>query len=313
MIVTVTLNPAIDRTIVVEEINKKDVTRVEKTRRDAAGKGINVSKVIASLGGNTICSGFLAGENGKFMIEKLSKLGIKTDFVWIDGETRENIKIQESFKNKVIEINEKGPSIVQKDLQKIEKKLDLLLHKGDILVLAGSVPIGVPTEIYHKLIVKYNNLGIITILDTSLELLKQSLSAKPKIIKPNLYELSKLLDKELDKEEDIILEAQKLCNQGIEEVIVSLGKEGSLYVNKDLVYKVLPPSLKVKSTVGAGDSYLAGFTYAIDQGYDLERKLKFASSVASASCMVEGTNPGENSDIDSLIQQTTLDNIKNKI
>jgi len=306
MVITLTLNPAIDRTIKVDEINDKDVTRVQKTLRDAAGKGINVSKVVASLGGSTICTGFLAGENGKYINDTLTKLGISTDFVWVDGETRENIKIQETTKNNVIEINEKGPNIEQEDLESIKQKLDTLLKRGDILVISGSVPTGVPINFYHDIIMKYNDLGVITILDTSLELLKQNLSANPKIIKPNLYELSKLVQKELETEKDIIKEARQLCDQGINEVIVSLGKDGSLYVNKEQVYKVTVPIIKVESTVGAGDSFVAGLSFAIEQGYEITKKLKFASSVASASCMAEGTNPGNDEDIDLIFKQTIL-------
>lgn len=306
MIVTLTLNPAIDRTIKVSRINQRDVTRVQKTLRDAAGKGINVSKVIKSLGGNTIATGFIAGENGEFIKKSLSSLTIPFDFIEVTGNTRENIKIQETEINNVIEINEIGPTISKNEIDNLIKKLDSLLQKGDILVMSGSIPKGVNKDFYKNLIIKYRKKSIITILDTSLELLKIGIEGVPQIIKPNLYELEKLVGKDLKTTEEIIKEARLLCKTGINQVLISLGSDGVLYVDLEKALRVSVPSVKVESTVGAGDSFVAALSYSLDNEYNLEKTLVFSASVATASCMTEGTNPGTKENIEQVYKQVKI-------
>ncbi len=309
MVVTLTLNPAIDRTIKVPLLNQRDVTRVTSTRRDAAGKGINVSKVIASLQGDTVCTGFLAGDNGVFIQNQLDQLSIRTDFVQVSGETRENIKIQETDTNKVLEINELGPTISPSELQEITTKLDNLLQEGDVLVISGSMPKGINQDYYKTLLERYNAKGVTTLLDTSLHLLTRGIEGKPSIIKPNLYELEKLTGKTLSSNNDIIDEAKKLLQKGIKEVIVSMGKDGVLYISNNKVYKVTVPSVQVESTVGAGDSFVAGYSYALDNNFKLTKALRYAASVATASCKTEGTNPGSLEDITEIYKESTISEV----
>lgn len=312
MIYTVTLNPAIDRTVLVEEINEKDVTRVVKTVRDAAGKGINVSKVIASLGGESIATGFLAGSNGEFIqVEMISK-HIKEAFVFVAGETRENIKLIETKTGKTLEINEAGPTIEPQYLDQFIKSLDRLLKKDDIVVLSGSIPGGIPTNIYQILIERYQELGITTILDSSKELLQLGIKGKPTIIKPNRYELELYSGKTLSTDQDIIEEALKICELGIKEVVITLGKEGAIFVSKEQSYKIESPQVTVQSSVGAGDSFVAGMAYALSQGYDIEKRLKYAASVAGACVMSEGTNPGKLSDVQRLFEFVKIEEIGGK-
>lgn len=310
MIVTLTLNPAIDRTIKIDRINPKDVTRVKKTIRDAAGKGINVSKVIASLGGDTVCSGFLAGVNGEYIKKALDKLHIENSFIDVQGETRENIKLHETELSNVIEINEQGPSITTSELDKLTNTLYSLLKQGDILVISGSIPKGVPNEYYKNIIEHFNHQDVKTVLDTSLDLLKISIEGKPFLIKPNLFELEKLCGKSLSSVEAILIEAKNIVNNGIKEVIVSLGKDGVLYVNKEKVYKVTVPEVDVESTVGAGDSFVAGYSYGLDSKKTIEQNLLYAASVATASCMTEGTQPGSIDDINEIYKNTKIEEVE---
>ncbi|MBU1020263.1 MAG: 1-phosphofructokinase [Firmicutes bacterium] len=312
MIYTVTLNPAIDRTVLVDEINEFDVTRVVKTVRDAAGKGINVSKVITSLGGSTIATGFLAGVNGEFIQVELMKKGIKEAFIFVGGETRENIKLIEKKSGKTLEINEAGPTIEPQYLERFIKTLDRSLKKDDILVLSGSVPGGIPVEVYQTLIERYHSLGITTILDTSKELLQKGILGKPTIIKPNRYELELYSGKKLATDQDIVTEALKICHQGIKEVIVTLGKDGAIYVSEERVFRVDSPRVVVQSSVGAGDSFVAGMAYALSEGYDTEKRLKYAASVAGACVMSEGTNPGKVTDVARLFDYVKIKEIEGK-
>ncbi len=312
MIYTLTLNPAIDITINVKLINHRDVTRVDKKIKDAAGKGINVSKVIASLNGESTSFGFVAGVNGEFIKQQLDQLQIKHSFTSIEGETRENIKILETKMSNVIEINESGPTINDDSLQELTNNLICALKKDDILVIAGSIPPGVKKCYYKHLIDTCNEIGVITVLDTSLSLLESAIEGVPSVIKPNLFELEQLTNKTLKSDQDIINEGLLLNEKGIKHVIVTLGKKGSIYVSKEKVYKIEVPEIKAKSTVGAGDSFVGGFVYMLSNQESILDSLVYASSVASASCLTEGTKPGSIDDINNIKEKISIGEVNNE-
>jgi len=309
MIYTLTLNPAIDRTITADQINYKDVTRVTSTRRDPAGKGVNVSKVIKSLSMQSVCLGFVAGNNGVYIKDQLDLMEIKHDFITVFGETRENIKLIEKETNNVLEINETGPTITNREIQFLHDKLEILLKKDDVLVVSGSVPNGVSKELYSDIIKEYKRLGVKVILDASGELFKSTIGALPNIIKPNKYELETYLDKTLDNDTDIKEAALELVKSGIEQVIVSLGQDGAMYVDKDTQFKVVVPKLIVKSSVGAGDSFVAGLCVALSKFDSVQEQIVFAASVGSASCLAEGTNPGSIEDVEKIREQIKIERI----
>ena len=309
MIYTLTLNPAIDRTIYVDEINHVDVTRVKTTRRDEAGKGVNVSKVIQSLEKSSICLGFLAGENGNYIKSQLNSKGITNYFIEVRGETRENIKLIETSTNKVLELNEQGPIVTEDDINKLFEFMDTLLQKDDCLVISGSVPKGVDVSIYKEIIARYKRKGVVTILDASNELFAKALESSPDIIKPNIYELEKYLGKELPEMKDVILECKKLEIDGVKQVIVSMGKDGALYVDCEHSVKFDVPLLKALSTVGAGDSFVAGIAVGLTKFDDPIEMIKYAASVGSASCLTEGTNPGSLEDVNEIYKKITLRNV----
>lgn len=309
MIYTLTLNPAIDRTIIVDEISKVDVTRVQKTRRDAAGKGINVSKVIDSLGGTSVCLGFIAGENGRYIKNQLAQNNIKNVFVDVEGETRENIKVLQTNSSGMIELNEKGPIITKEDKEKLFNILDSLLVKNDVLAISGSIPQGLDVSIYKEIIERYKSKGVVIVLDASGDLFTVGIEGLPHIIKPNKYELEKYLNKPLVSDRDIALEAKKLIVKGIDKVIVSLGKEGAIYVDCENSYRVVVPSLEVKSTVGAGDSFVAGLCVGLSRFDDEQELIKYAASVGSASCLTEGTYPGTIEDIENIKEKILVQEI----
>jgi 1-phosphofructokinase len=288
MIYTLTLNPAIDRTIYVNEINKEDVTRVDKTLRDAAGKGINTSKVLKQLGTESVCFGFSAGRNGSFIEESLDYLGIENTFVRVHGETRENIKIIPT-NGDVLEINESGPTILPNDYQELIDLMDQTLKQHDILILSGSAPQGLESMVYYDIITRYRQRGVVTVLDSSKHLFTNGVKAGPTIIKPNLYELEMYVNKSLKTQQEMIDVCLDLHHSGIDHVLVSMGKDGSLYVGEAGIYKVSIPALNPKSTVGAGDSFVAGFVKAFDEALPIVDCLKEASAVGCASVLSERT------------------------
>lgn len=309
MIYTVTLNPAIDRTIFCDEINLKDVTRVSKTTKEAAGKGINVSKVIRSMGYESICTGFVGGENGEYIKNALDNLAIDTELINVNGNTRENIKVISKFNNQTLELNESGAIISENELDTIFRYFDEVLSDGDILVLAGSAPGNIHKSIYCDFINRYKPLGVFILLDTSKDLFKEGIKSKPNMIKPNLYELETYFGKTIQSYQEAIPYAKLLVEEGIDEVVVTLGKDGTLFVSKNEICKVDIPVIDVLGTVGAGDSFVAGYAIAKEQNYDVTKKLKFASSVSMASCLQPGSKPGVLEDANKLFNKIKVNKL----
>lgn len=311
MIYTLTLNPAIDRTVYVDEVNFKDVTRVKKVTREAAGKGINVSKVIDSMNQKSKCVAFAGGRNGEFISDALCEKEIPYMIIQLEGNTRENIKVIPNDKGNVLELNESGCEIPADRLDKMYSYLDEYLIEDDILVLSGSVPSNLSDTIYYDIINRYRKKGVKTILDTSKDLFKEGLKGLPSVIKPNLYELEVYFGTEIKSVGEAIEYSKKLVESGVEEVLVTLGKDGSIYVSKDEVYKVSIPSVDVKGTVGAGDSYVAGYAIALQQKLPVVERLKYASAVSIASCLQPGSAPGKQNDVNDVLKNITVDKIEN--
>lgn len=307
MIYTITLNPAIDRTVFVSTINTKDVTRVLKTTRDAAGKGVNVARVIHALDEPVVCLGFLGGENGMFISEELERLGIKNHCIKIQKNTRENIKIVQEENANVIELNESGKKVEEHEIEAFMEHFTQSVSTEDIVILSGSIPNGVPSDIYHRLIKLCNQLEITTILDASGELFAHSITAGPSVIKPNLYELEQYLNESIQCDERVIEIANTFFKHNIKEIIVSMGKDGSIYVSKDIAYRIKGPSVHVRSTVGAGDSFVAGYSVGLQRHMDVKKRLQLATAVATASVETDGTMPGSMTQV---YKYKTMINIK---
>lgn len=304
MIYTLTLNPAIDRTIYVDRINEEDVTRVKKTLRDAAGKGINVSKVLSQLDELSVCLGYVAGENGRFIKNSLEKACIDNTLITVRGETRENIKLISIQENRILEINEQGPNITKDNLASLYNILDVYLEAGDFLVISGSVPKGLSKTIYKDIIHKYASATIV--LDVAGELFKNSIEAKPAIIKPNLYELGLYAGRKIENKEEALEVCVELLEKGIQKIFLSLGKDGAMYVTKDQVLVAKVPKLEAKSTVGAGDSFLAGMVKALNSNQSPEDTLRYACAVGSASVLSEGTASIKINDVEELFKSIEI-------
>lgn len=312
MIVTVTMNPAIDKTVEIHQLIKGGLTKVLSVAEDAGGKGINVSKTIKELGGITIATGFLGGGAGAAILKQLEMLGIKSDFVNVSSSTRTNMKIAEA-NGIVTELNEIGPVISKAELQMLLDKLDFYASEEAIFVISGSVPLGIPTNIYGQIIKMLHSKGSQVFLDASGELLEQAIEEKPDFIKPNIFELKEYfrIEGDLSLEKTVALGKKILC-MGIPYVAISLGQDGAIFINHTKVYwcKALP--VLVKSTVGAGDGMMAAFTYGISQKMNFEDCVAFAVATATGAVTTEGTKPAKLSLVMELMDQviiTELDDI----
>lgn len=303
MITTITLNPAIDKTMIIDNFQAGKVNRELSLRIDAAGKGINVSKVIQKLGGKSQAMGILAGNTGEFIKNELDRMKIEYDFMMIEGQTRTNTKIVDRENNLVTDINENGPWVSHEDLKKFEKNIMNGLSKGSIAVFSGSVPRNVDKKIYTRLINGAKAKGAKTILDADGELLIEGLKAGPYLVKPNIHELEKIFSIKIESTEEIIRYGKKILEYGVDYVVVSRGEEGSVLISNNEIAIVKGIKVEAKSTVGAGDSLVAAISLSISRGYTLEDTIKLAVATSTASVMTDGTQSGSMDTIDELIEK----------
>jgi len=309
MIITVTLNPALDKTIQVDEFKIDSVNRIVDTRVDAGGKGINVSKVIEELQHKSTALGFLGGSSGNQIKNYLDELNINNDFLTVKGETRTNLKIYDKVFNTHTDINENGPGLGEENISNIKEKIMEYCNRDSIVVLSGSVPSGVSTSIYGDIIRDIKTKGGKAILDAEGELLMEGIKAGPYMVKPNIDELEKAFHISINSQEQVIETAKKILEYGVKYVVISQGSEGSLFISNDKVAKVKGIKVEVKSTVGAGDSMVAALAVAVQQEYSFEEAMKLACATSTANVMTEGTQTGKFADIEKLKEKITINYI----
>jgi 6-phosphofructokinase 2 len=309
MIATVTLNPSLDKTVTVEELVVDEANRWTSLRRDPGGKGINVSRVIHELGGETIAYGFIGGFDGEALKHLLRQHGVPFDFTPIKGEIRSNFIITDSKTRRQTRIDAPGPNISRDELRKLIDKITRIKTKPDFLVLAGSVPPGVPADIYRQLIEKAKESGIKTVLDSDNKWLKEGIKAKPNVIKPNVHEAEELLEVQLRDELAIIEAVKALVSKGIEVAAISRGKDGIIVATKEKVLKVTSPQVEVRSTVGAGDSTIAGLVLKLSQGHGIEEASQWAAAAGTAATLTPGTELCRREDVERLLPQVKVERL----
>lgn len=293
MIRTVTLNPALDKTVEINNFNVGLVNRVLSIRLDAGGKGINVSKMVSTLGGKSTAFGFIAGRTGDYIKGCLDRSGIENDFVYTDGETRTNMKIIDSIQHANTDINEPGPNIPPEKIMELENKVFRGIDDKTVLVLSGSIPSGVPADIYRKWIEKARESGTRMILDCDGELLREGIKAAPYLIKPNIHELEGLLKRNISGIDEMVSASRDILKMGVKIVVLSLGSQGALFVKDDIVIHADGIKVDVKSTVGAGDSMVAALAYALDSKMDFEKAAVLAVASGTAKVTTSGSQPPE--------------------
>ncbi len=288
MIYTVTLNPALDRALWIDKIRVGDANRIKKERRYAGGKGIDVSKVLTTLGAANKAFGFVGGFTGEELESLLINEGIACDFVKITSETRINIIINEASTGNQILLNDKGPRIKSYELMQLIHKMEAAAPP-DILTVSGSLPPGVHPVVYRKIVEMAKDRGARVLLDTDGEALKVGVQGMPDLIKPNVNELSRLVNKKLETVDEIIDAAQCVHQQGIRTVLVSMGASGILMVGERGRYLASPPEVEVIDTIGAGDAAVAGFVYGLSTGESEKDALACAVAAGTATTMRPGT------------------------
>lgn len=300
MIYTVTLNPALDKTVEIPDFAPGRVNRITALRTDPGGKGLNVSKVIAKLGGDSEAFVLLGGSAGRAVAAALEGLGVRCHIAWGEGETRTNLKIVDPVRRINTDINEPGFAVPPALTDGLLDRLTAALRPGDIVVLAGSLPPGAPADTYATWITRCKAAGARVFLDADGAALTGGLRAKPFLVKPNDEELSRLLGRELRGVPALADAARQLVASGVENVVVSMGGAGAIYANADTVLRTEGLSVPVRSTVGAGDSVVAALAFALGRGMPLHDAAVLSTAVGAANVMCSGTQAAERSAVEAL-------------
>lgn len=285
MIYTVTLNPALDYVVQVEDFVLGGINRTNQEQVYPGGKGINVSVVLNELGYDSVALGFIAGFTGHQLIRELQNKGVRNDFISVErGMTRINVKVKGREET---EINGMGPQVPAIAVQVLQIQMERL-KPGDVLVLSGSIPKTIPENIYEKLMERVAERNVFVVVDTSGEALTNTLRYKPFLIKPNHHELGQLFNVEINDKETAKVYAEKLQQMGARNVLVSMAEKGALLLDETgSIYSCDAPKDVVKNSVGAGDSMVAGFVAAFLETKDYERAFQMGVAAGSASAFSE--------------------------
>ena len=303
-VLTITLNAAVDKTYVVNNFTLDRVHRPQEMKSVAGGKGINVARVCKTLGKPSLASGFVAGHNGRFIENHLKMEGIPFDFVRVKGESRLCIAIVDLVNKTQTEVNEWGPPVGEREARRLERKVKELLPRASFLVFSGSAPPGTPQDIFARLTILAKDVGVPAILDTSGELLRFGLEARPFMVKPNIRELEYLVGGDLNDEKDVI-EAMRAISDRAEIVVVTMGKEGAIMLADGETIHTPGLDVPFVSALGSGDSFLAGFICGLLDNLSLEDCLRLGNACGAANVMVVGAGMARREDIGLLFKRAT--------
>ncbi|WP_367942695.1 1-phosphofructokinase [Enterocloster citroniae] len=307
MIGTVTLNTAIDKRYIINRFSMGDVNRVKECRYTAGGKGINVSRVARLAGENVMATGFVGGHAGDYIIQEIQRQGITPFFVHTEGESRSCINLFDCETHRQTELLEPGEFVTDEEQKQLLDHVDTMASQCDVITVSGSAPKGVSPKLYSDIIDIAKKRGKKVLLDTSGEMLKQSLKSGPYLIKPNGDEIKSLTGISPETEEQVIHEAKKLRRMKVEIVVISLGVNGSVIACNEGVYRVRVPAVESVNTVGCGDSMMAGLAVGIARGYGVEHLIRYASAVSVANALQEQTGFIDMSDVERLIPEVDIE------
>ena len=306
MIYTVTLNPAVDRELTIDEFAFDTVLRATEARVDCGGKGFNVSRMLATLGAASVALGFAGGKSGELLAETLAGLGIETAFTWIPGETRTNVSIVTAQHDRYLKVNEAGPTVSKADQAALLAQIAGLIRPGDWWVLAGSLPPGVPDTIYAQMVALIQSGGGQAILDTSGAALLKGCGERPFLIKPNDSEASSLSGLPIYNPETAVAAASKLQALGPQHLVISLGKVGAIFSDGQAAWLAASPTIDERNPIGAGDSMVGGLVYGLSQGKPVAEALAWGIACGAATASLAGTAVGSVELVQTLMAQVKI-------
>lgn len=307
MITTVTLNPAIDKTLTIDKVKPGAVNRIDAVREDMGGKGINISKLLHRLDIATFTTGFLGSVNSRQTHALMDVAGFGYDFVEIDAKTRVNTKLVELELGITTDLNEPGFVVSDESYKELKARIVELGKKSSFMVFSGSIPKGIGNNSYKELIDLVKESGCKTGLDADGDRLLEGIKSAPYLIKPNIYELERAFEKNLPDDQSVIDLGRHIIEKyGVTLILVSMGENGSILISEDEVYKSRPISVEVRSTVGAGDSMLAGMLCGISTGKSLAESLALSTACGTLAVTKEGTETFSMDDVRHMLKQVKI-------
>lgn len=312
MIITVTLNPAVDHTLGLHHLTLGDTNRVLDSRIDPGGKGINVSRVLQELQRESMATGLAPGSLGRFVEHSLLERGILCDFVHTRGQTRTNLTVVDESQHETTLLSYRGPEIDPRHVGTLQTKLRRYISSGDWLVVAGSIPPPIEAEAYEKLIELGRVAGAKTVLDADADALAAGLRGKPDLVKTNHHEAERLLNVELNDEPSLESAAREMRRAGAGTAVVTAGHRGAVAVTEDEVWWAWPPDVEVVSSVGAGDAFLAGMLLQLSDGAGMEEALRWGTAAGAAACLSPGTQLCKRDDVLRLLDQVRVERTKGR-
>jgi len=307
-VVTVTLNPALDLTGSLSELNVGSVSLVSQSNLHAAGKGVNVAKVLSDLGAQVTVTGFLGKENPELFHQLFSQLNVIDEFIEVEGATRINVKLVEE-NGRVSDINFPGVQVSAEEIERFERVLFRLAEDHDYFVIAGSLPGGVSPELCASWIKTLRQRGKKVLFDSSKSALAVGISAQPWLVKPNDEELADLVGQKLSTFEQCQHAAQTLSSKGIDNVVVSMGAEGVMWLSQDQLLRSAPPRMNVVSTVGAGDTLVAGLCWGHMQAMPNNEILRFATALSALAVSQVGVGLTNQEELEAIKLKTQITQI----
>lgn len=295
MILSVTLNPSVDHALFLDELKLGDTNRIARTERDAGGKGVNLSRVVAELGAPTMATGFLGGGPGDYVRGVLDRQGVSHCFVQVQEDTRINFSVEDASGRPPTTFNERGPNVNEAELRLLFDEVRRRLPKVRWMALGGSLPPGVPVDAFADLIKIAREHGVRVALDADGEPLVHGLEAGPDFVKPNAKEASRALGHDIDTADDACAAAHELqarlhaAHSHHPIVVVSLGADGAVMACRDGVFRGYSPRVEVHSTIGSGDSLIAGMLWAIEERKPLEEALRWGLACGAATAASGGS------------------------
>ncbi len=291
MITTITINPSLDKTYIIEDFKPYEINRARNIVYNAGSKGINVSRVLTQLCEKSVALGFVGGMYGDILLSHLKSEGIVEDFVRVQSSTRINIKIVDPVSVKVTEINERGEAVTDNNVNALFAKIEEWTQKSDAIVLSGSILPEMKTTVYTNIAKTVKGLGKPLFLDCGGSLLSDGMRGQPYCVKCNLHEFTEMYGKQLTSDAQIVEVARKIIEEkDINRIIITMGDQGAIGVTADEALRVNPPSAAVSSTIGAGDAFMAGLVYAFVKGHNFSKQLIFGTSCATAKVAKEANN-----------------------
>lgn len=307
-VVTITLNPALDLTGSLQMLNPGTVSLVEKSSLHAAGKGVNVAKVLSDLGAEVTVTGFLGKDNPELFHQLFADIAVRDEFIEVEGATRINVKLVEA-NGQVSDVNFPGVEVSDEEIARFEQTLIRLAEDHEYFVIAGSLPRGISPQQCSKWIEKLRKLGKKVLFDSSKAALRAGIDAKPWLIKPNDEELSDFIGEHLESTTQCQQAAQTLSDKGIENIVVSMGADGVMWLNQGQWLHSQPPRMNVISTVGAGDTLVAGLCWGHMQSMPKHELLRFATALSALAVSQVGVGLTSHQELENIKLKTTVNEL----